>query len=156
MEYEGKKYYISKQGYWTRDEGRGRKRVTILLHRVVWEKHNGKIPKGFHIHHKDENRLNNEIDNLECLPQPIHASLHRKEEWVQGSLSYLVKGQKEWLKTDQGKLQKSESVRSGWKNRKSITKSCLRCGVGFETKIPQRKWCSKSCQFKNWWHKEKK
>ena len=28
------------------------------VHRLEWEKHNGKIPEGFIVHHKDENKLN--------------------------------------------------------------------------------------------------
>lgn len=35
-----------------------------LKHRVVWEQHNGKIPKGFNIQFKDGNRQNCNIDNL--------------------------------------------------------------------------------------------
>ena len=33
---------------------------------LIWEKIMGPIPPGMVIHHKDENRLNNDISNLEC------------------------------------------------------------------------------------------
>lgn len=35
-----------------------------LKHRVVWEKHNGKIPTGHNVQFKDGNRLNVDIENL--------------------------------------------------------------------------------------------
>lgn len=51
------------------------------LHRVVWEYYNGEIPKGFHIHHKDGNIDNNDVENLECLPSHEHLSNHMKKNW---------------------------------------------------------------------------
>lgn len=47
----------------------------ILLHRYVWEKNFGEIPKGYEIHHKDKNKLNWSIDNLELIEIEKH---HRK------------------------------------------------------------------------------
>lgn len=38
--------------------------------------------KNFHIHHKDENTLNNDISNLEILPAADHAKLHSYEYLV--------------------------------------------------------------------------
>ena len=39
----------------------------MLLNRHIWEQHNGKIPEGFRIHHKDGNVMNCVIENLEIL-----------------------------------------------------------------------------------------
>lgn len=36
-----------------------------MVHRVVWEAFNGTIPKGVIINHKDEDKANNNLDNLE-------------------------------------------------------------------------------------------
>lgn len=156
MEYNGKKYYISKQGYYSRDERKNGKRKMILLHRVIWEEANGSIPVGYHIHHKDENRLNNSLDNLELLPSSQHSSHHRKEEFNEGNLSYLVSAQKKWLQTEKGKLEKSKSCKQGWLTRKISNKICQHCSESFQTKSPQAKFCSQSCKYKNWWHKDKK
>jgi hypothetical protein len=49
----------------------------IMEHRLVWENHNGKIPKGYFIHHKDGNKLNNDINNLEILTPMEHKRKHR-------------------------------------------------------------------------------
>ena len=46
------------------------------LHRLIWEKHYGPIPEGYVIHHKDGNKLNNNISNLECMPNGDHSRLH--------------------------------------------------------------------------------
>ena len=45
-------------------------------YRKIYEQHYGKIPKGFHIHHKDFNHSNNSIDNLEALSPDDHAKKH--------------------------------------------------------------------------------
>jgi hypothetical protein len=51
-------------------------------HRIIWEKHNGKIPSGYIVHHIDGNRINNNIDNLELLPKKQHDFLSTKTTWA--------------------------------------------------------------------------
>lgn len=51
-----------------------------LLHRLIYEKYYGEIPEDCHIHHKDGNRSNNLINNLECLNKSKHLSLHMKDK----------------------------------------------------------------------------
>ena len=51
------------------------------LHRLVWEKHHGKrVPKGYHIHHKDKNKTNNDISNLQLISASEHIKLHMSKE----------------------------------------------------------------------------
>lgn len=38
-----------------------------LVHRLVWEAFNGPIPEGIQINHKDENKTNNSLENLELM-----------------------------------------------------------------------------------------
>ncbi len=45
------------------------------IHVLVAETFIGEIPVGFHVHHKDDNKQNNVVTNLEI----IHPKLHRKE-----------------------------------------------------------------------------
>lgn len=47
-----------------------------LEHRYIWEKHNGVIPVGMVIHHKDNNRGNNNIGNLEMMSKSEHRRYH--------------------------------------------------------------------------------
>ena len=48
----------------------------VFEHRAVWEKANGLIPSNMFIHHKDENRLNNDISNLELVTYESHRRKH--------------------------------------------------------------------------------
>lgn len=47
------------------------------LHRYVWEQANGPIPKNMVIHHKDFNRGNWKLENLELLTRAEHIKLHK-------------------------------------------------------------------------------
>jgi len=47
-------------------------------HRIVWERHNGKIPKGFVIHHINGNGKDNRIENLQRMTFNEHMALHKK------------------------------------------------------------------------------
>lgn len=71
VEFNGNKYTIRDTGYY----GRTNKDRT-LLHRDMWEFHNGPIPDGWDVHHKDENKLNNVPTNFECLLKADHTRLH--------------------------------------------------------------------------------
>lgn len=68
--------YLSHQRYYRRKryDSRTKKYKWDLLHRVIWEHYNGKIPSDCVIHHKDGNPLNNNIENLECIPGRDHLS----------------------------------------------------------------------------------
>ena len=61
----------------------------------VWKQHYGEKPYGYHIHHIDGNRDNNDISNLECLHPDEHAKRH-------GYISNLVM---------------AETINDGWKQR---------------------------------------
>jgi len=46
-------------------------------YRKLYEQHYGvKIPKGYHVHHKDFNHKNDDPLNLEALPPDVHAQRH--------------------------------------------------------------------------------
>ncbi len=58
----------------------------IRLHRYVWIYYNGEIPEGYDVHHKNEDKDNNDISNLELKLSNKHYSDHsiknkRTEEW---------------------------------------------------------------------------
>lgn len=59
-----------------------------LVHRVVYETFIGDIPEKMQINHKDFNKKNNCIDNLECLTaseNQIHAVVNKKTKLRKGS-----------------------------------------------------------------------
>ena len=49
-----------------------------IEHRVIWEKHNGPIPKGMLIHHINGNKKDNRIENLQMMSFHEHMQLHKK------------------------------------------------------------------------------
>ena len=66
-------------GYYTiisKKEGYGGKK----LHRLIYENVFGKIPKGHVIHHKNGDKTDNCILNLEALPAEKHNSIHHSGE----------------------------------------------------------------------------
>lgn len=67
QEFQGLRYYLCDR-YFQKNGAR--------LHVKVWETSNGPTPDGWHIHHKDEDRSNNQLSNLEALPGPEHLALH--------------------------------------------------------------------------------
>lgn len=50
--------------------------VWKLRAQVVWETTHGPMPRGSVVHHKDENTLNDTIDNLELLTKAQHLAEH--------------------------------------------------------------------------------
>lgn len=59
--------------------------MSYVNYRAIWESFNGPIPKDdrgrtFEIHHKDGDRSNNEISNLECLSIDHHYNIHLDQE----------------------------------------------------------------------------
>lgn len=52
------------QVYLRSDDGQ---RKRLYVHRLVYQAHVGAIPKGYEINHKDENKKNNNLSNLEAI-----------------------------------------------------------------------------------------
>lgn len=53
-------------------------------HVFVWEKHYGRIPDGMQIHHKDLDKTNNDISNLQLVTPLEHKRLHEGCKFVNG------------------------------------------------------------------------
>ena len=74
---------------------KGYRRVTVWIggrrrqkmeHVLVWERVNGPIPKGYELHHKNDNKLDNRVENLELVDDLTHKRIHsgcemRDGEW---------------------------------------------------------------------------
>lgn len=84
VHYRGMKFTVCSSG---RDKGYYRatcRHKNIFLHRYVWECEVGTIPCGHGIHHKDGDRSNFKITNLECRPLGELNKLYNphKNQWT--------------------------------------------------------------------------
>lgn len=70
---------IKSDEIYTKETGHLKVRNGKTIHRMVWEYYNGNVPEGYVIHHKDENKLNNSIDNLQLLTRKEHKIFHMKD-----------------------------------------------------------------------------
>ena len=70
LTFRGHRYTLRNTGYYGRTNG-----LRSLMHRDVWEHHNGTIPAGHDVHHKNS-RLDNRIENLELIEKAEHTRLH--------------------------------------------------------------------------------
>lgn len=76
--FNGNKYTLTTGGYYRRTDG-----DRELLHRDMWKLERGSIPDGHDIHHIDEDKTNNVIENFECLPTGDHTRLHNPQQPIQ-------------------------------------------------------------------------
>ena len=64
--------YVTAKGY-IRLHHNGRLRME---HVVVWEEHNGPVPPGHQVHHRNGIKHDNRIENLELVDPTTHKRLH--------------------------------------------------------------------------------
>lgn len=127
---------------------------TRRMHVDVWEHSNGKVPAGFHVHHKDENPQNNNLSNLELKPAKIHLSEHGKQRAA--SVDYISKFQqagieaaKDWHRSEQGREWHREHALKN-KREYTFTNECLHCGrvYSFKSFANTGKYCHPNCKAK--------
>lgn len=58
------------------------KNKNYLVHRYIWEKYNGEIPKGMEIHHINKDRSDYSLNNLELVDKKLHHREHAKEHFL--------------------------------------------------------------------------
>lgn len=144
IEYHGIKFCRDdKTGYYLCSTIRKR------LHRYVWETEVGAIPKGYHIHHIDGNKANNDISNLALITASGHERLHgqeqeRKEKCRQNVKKATVKAV-EWHKSEEGRKWHSQMKKGT--TFKKYPRKCLQCGNEFQGTI-RSKFCSNNCKSK--------
>lgn len=61
-------------------------------HRVIWFYFNGEIPQNYEINHKDEDKTNNSLDNLELLTHTENINYGTRSQRAATSISFALKG----------------------------------------------------------------
>lgn len=132
----------------------------VLLHRYIWMKHNGEIPPGMVVHHKDEDKEHNEISNYELMPRGGHSSMHTNERIAHNPKKYredfLNRTQdkaKSWHKSEEGKEWHREHSKTSIAKASEKTEDavCIVCGTHYKVgKASSAKamFCSKKCKAK--------
>ena len=145
--FNGRKYYQTPSGYWLSSFPR----PTKLLHRAIWEAANGEVPEGCDIHHIDENKSNNSLENLQCLTVSEHCALHaRKQGQCPPSVPCLCKQcGKEFLGKHHDAQFCSVACYSKWlraTGKCDETRKCACCGKEFTCrKDTPTRFCSSRC-----------
>lgn len=65
----------------------------VHIHVLEWKKHYGDVPDGMVAHHKDENKMNWNINNLELLTRSEHLTRHLNIVHRKGIKIRAVKGE---------------------------------------------------------------
>lgn len=143
--------------YYTRSGGQS-------LHRAVWEFANGAIPDGWHIHHKDGNFLNNQLDNLECIPKAEHFEHHREDITARsktkehlGHLNFIRGKAAEWHRSEEGRAWHRShayaTLSKTWTAPKVLKEydiTCKKCSKLFIANARSARFCSTDCWSKDY------
>lgn len=134
--------------YFCSSDGKGER----YLHRAVWVAHNGPIPDGWHVHHKDGDSLNNDISNLEAIDGCEHvrqhglAAPHLKSKERMELLNRIRPNSRKWLKDPKRREELSRTVIDAWNSKEKLNLSCQHCGGVFHSPQPKRRYCSYDCK----------
>jgi predicted nucleic acid-binding Zn ribbon protein len=162
LEYDGLRFSKDKKtGYYlstTKIDGK-RKR----LHRYVWEKYNGEIPKGYAVHHKDNNKGNNDISNLELIKKEQHAHLHGtiyvtnelNDKKRRNTLEKMIPKAAEWHKSEEGKQWHKKHYSNIIATLEKREYVCVNCGKSYKSRpTGKNRFCSNNC--KSAWRRKNK
>jgi hypothetical protein len=126
--FQGVTYGLDNDGYYKTGKTRGHK--VRLLHRDVWAAANGPIPDGWHVHHVDHDRDNNDPSNLQALPAAVHNHHHAPD-----------RGWGTW--SDE---RRRTSRRKEWASREPTERTCLNCGGTYLSTGQRAKYCTVRCR----------
>ena len=146
IELDGMKFYKCANGYYSNGKGE-------RLHRYVWEKHNGAIEKGYHVHHIDKNKDNNDIRNLMLMHGSEHMSKHSNEMDKDKARENLDKYARpkaiEWHGSAEGRAwHRKHWEETGSALYKERTFQCANCGKEFKAMYGGKKntFCGNNCK----------
>jgi hypothetical protein len=154
QEHFSRKFYQDKKtGYWISTDY-SRENPRIRAHQWMWINHHGKPPKGYHVHHINDNKSDNSIENLELIHGRRHLSYHSKllmkdPVRLKKQIEHCEKIRpmtKEWHGSQEGRAwHKFHGLRT-WKERKSFKIICKACGKEAETKTFHQEFCTNACK----------
>ena len=146
QEFRGKKYYYrSNAGYFYGKIGT----KTVSLHREVWKHFFGDIPEGFVIHHIDNDKSNNNIENLKLMSRSEHTRNHNSGVCRAMMKTFVCEYcGKEFESHDVGRnkfCSQTCNVKA-FRLRHPMEKTCAYCGKIFITYNKKTRYCSNRCE----------
>ena len=140
----------------TRDDKTGyylNSTIRKRMHRYVWEFYHGEIPEGYHIHHIDGDKSNNDISNLEMIHGEKHQSGHSKKWHEQHpgvgkeNLDKAREFANEWHRSEEGRKWHSAHSKVLRVGKRAMV--CDMCGKEFEAVYNgANRFCSNVCKSK--------
>lgn len=149
IDFNGRRYSREPTGYYCDQQNRKR------LHRAVWEYHRGEIPDGYDVHHKDENKDNNDISNFELLTRSRHMRLHgATNPWIVGGGAAsalrnpsVQRKAAAWHASPEGIEWHRQNGKRVMAKQSLVERLCQCCGKSYLTKRPTfSKFCSTRCK----------
>lgn len=74
--FQGVNYHERRLGYFEANERSSESMEERSMHRAVWKAEYGNIPHGWVVHHKDGDKANNDLANLQAMAPLDHRALH--------------------------------------------------------------------------------
>ena len=150
IDFDGVRYYRYPEAE-RKSDRRYFRRCGKYLHRAVWQFHNGPIPKGFQVHHKDEDTSNNDVGNLELLTPKQHVAKHITPERTEASRKHIERIRpltKAWHRSNEGHKWHVEHGKKVAAGKVPVKKECQRCRAKYLVFNPkqQDKYCSSKCR----------
>jgi beta-xylosidase len=142
MKYRDRTIYYDRKGYPIISvDGKD-----VKLHVYVWEEANGEKPEGYQLHHKDFDKKNYSLDNLELVTQSDHLRIHAGWERENG----------EWVRKPCNGcntiLQLDEFHPRKGKTPSALCKKCHNAKVAERRNDP--KWRKKNREYQKLWARE--
>lgn len=143
----GKKFYLDRDtGYWISSGC-----PKIRAHVFVWEHRHGDRPKGFHVHHKDHDKSNNCIENLELIEAAEHLREHmtpERREKARKRMPMLQELAKPWHASEEGRTWHRNHVACSlakvWETEYPGVCAC--CQKDYIGETASQRFCSNNCK----------
>ncbi len=148
IHFERKFYQDKKTGYWISTDY-----PRIRAHRWVWVSTHGLIPKGYHIHHRNEDKSDNRIENLELIEKSRHMSHHYTDEKKEKARIWAAEIRpmtKAWHASEEGRAwHRLHAIKNNFGNSEFLKYVCQLCNKEYESrKKGVVKFCSNACKSK--------
>ena len=140
--FAGARYYLCGRYF----QHRGRR-----LHRAVWEAEHGRLPAGkrLHLHHRNNDRSDNRLENLELKTARKHLADHARQVTDKQRRARSANATK-YARAGNAKLSgesRSVAASRGWSAREPVAATCAVCGRPFPTFRPEvARFCGGTCR----------